>query len=187
MTIDVRTQIVKASLKLFSTKGFHGTSIRAISAAVKISLPTIYYYFKSKSDLFDEVVTNEFLQLHQRMQREMNISERPEEIYSQGIIAAKRLNDYDKQILGMAMKVAFGFDGTKKAREQILSWEKKRFDDNLTLLSKLGITQSENKTFISLLVDISEHLLHRIILLKEDIPNEEIRKKFVLLFNMREN
>jgi AcrR family transcriptional regulator len=184
---SVKETIAKTSLRLFSTKGFHGTSMRAISNAAKISLPTIYYYFKDKEELFEEVVANEFLLLHSRLRQEIQSSKKPQETYSQAVISVKKLNSYDKKILYMAMKVGFGFDGTGKAREKIVKWEQDRFKENFTFLETLDINKSIKDDFIALLVDLSEHLMQRIILLGEDIPDETIKKRFEIVFSLIQN
>jgi AcrR family transcriptional regulator len=184
MAHDVRSVIVKASLRLFSAKGFHGTSMREIAAAAKISLPTIYYYFKDKTTLFEEVVADEFLQLHRRMQAGMEPHGTPAEIYSQAVITAKKLDAYDRKILAMAMKVGFGFDGTGKARAKILQWERQRYGENMSFLSKFKLNETVKDDLVALLVDVSEHLMQRIILLGEDIPDEVVRRRFELLFGI---
>jgi TetR/AcrR family transcriptional regulator, cholesterol catabolism regulator len=47
-----RGRIVDAALELFSTRGFEGTSIRDIAAAVGMTTASLYYHFASKDDLF---------------------------------------------------------------------------------------------------------------------------------------
>lgn len=180
----MKEKIVKVALKIFSSKGFHGTSIREISAAANVSLPTIYYYFKDKTNLFEEVVANEFFKLHKKMQVGIKpTGSNPAHSYAQGIIAAKRLNKYERDVLAMAIKVGLGFDGVGSIHERIRMWEKERNDQNKSFLSKfVNIDFELEEDFVSLLVDITEHMMIRIILLGEDIPDEAITKRFELLF-----
>lgn len=51
-----RKQILDASLKLFSEKGFARTSVRDIAQAAGITDAAIYYHFSSKRDLFEALV-----------------------------------------------------------------------------------------------------------------------------------
>jgi AcrR family transcriptional regulator len=51
-----RKQILDASLKLFSEKGFARTSVRDIAQAAGITDAAIYYHFNSKRDLFDALI-----------------------------------------------------------------------------------------------------------------------------------
>lgn len=46
-----REQVIKAAIDLFSTKGFNGTSIRAIANAMGMSISNIYHYFVNKEGL----------------------------------------------------------------------------------------------------------------------------------------
>ena len=44
-------------MELFSQKGFAGTSMSAIARKVGIDQSTMYYWFKSKEHLLDEIVS----------------------------------------------------------------------------------------------------------------------------------
>ncbi|HEU5366720.1 MAG TPA: TetR family transcriptional regulator [Hanamia sp.] len=48
--------IIESALKLFSTKGFEGTSVREIAADADVNVAMINYYFGSKDKLFESVV-----------------------------------------------------------------------------------------------------------------------------------
>lgn len=48
--------IIESALKLFSTKGFEGTSVREIAAEAGVNVAMISYYFGSKEKLFESVV-----------------------------------------------------------------------------------------------------------------------------------
>jgi AcrR family transcriptional regulator len=57
MTGPVRkAQIVKAASKLFSKKGFKGTSTREIAKAARISEATIFKYFHRKEALYSAII-----------------------------------------------------------------------------------------------------------------------------------
>jgi AcrR family transcriptional regulator len=47
----IRNRIVKAALNLFQTKGFDGTTTRAIARKAGIAEGTVFNYFKSKEDI----------------------------------------------------------------------------------------------------------------------------------------
>ncbi len=53
---DRREDILKASLNLFASKGFHGTSMRDIARAANLTEGLIYHYFASKRDLFRAII-----------------------------------------------------------------------------------------------------------------------------------
>jgi len=53
-------EILRAASDLFADKGYEGASIRNLAAAVGVSIPTIYLYFGSKRNLYDEVCAHIF-------------------------------------------------------------------------------------------------------------------------------
>jgi len=52
---NVRTRILEEAVRLFSEKGFDGTSIQLIADAVGIRKPSLLYHFKSKEKLREAV------------------------------------------------------------------------------------------------------------------------------------
>lgn len=55
-----RESILKAARDTFAQKGYEGASIRDIAQAADLSLSALYYYFKSKQDVLDEVVSTAY-------------------------------------------------------------------------------------------------------------------------------
>ena len=53
---DTKQKILNVSLELFSQKGFSAVSIRDICAQVMIKESTVYYHFKNKQAIFDELL-----------------------------------------------------------------------------------------------------------------------------------
>lgn len=53
--MDIKTKILKESLKLFIRDGFHGTSTAKITQAVGISNGTLFHHFKTKEDLINSL------------------------------------------------------------------------------------------------------------------------------------
>ncbi len=51
-----RAAILEAALKLFSERGFRGTTTRALAEAVGVTEPVLYEHFKSKHDLYAAIV-----------------------------------------------------------------------------------------------------------------------------------
>ncbi len=53
--IDKRTAIMEAALKLFTERGFHGTSTAQISKEAGIATGTLFTYFPTKEDLINSL------------------------------------------------------------------------------------------------------------------------------------
>lgn len=52
-----KEKLMDSALKLFSTKGFDGTSVDEIAEAIGIKGPNLYNYFKGKEALLDSLIT----------------------------------------------------------------------------------------------------------------------------------
>src|SRR5258706_7852011 len=48
---DARQRIISAAEALFTQRGFEGTAMRDIAAAVNLNVASLYYYFPSKEDI----------------------------------------------------------------------------------------------------------------------------------------
>ena len=51
-----RAAIVKAAVRMFSERGFRGTTTRDLAAAVGVSEPILYEHFKSKRDIYGAII-----------------------------------------------------------------------------------------------------------------------------------
>lgn len=61
--MTTKETIIESAFKLFSVKGFEGTSVRAIAADAGVNVAMINYYFGSKEKLFESVVEYRSLSL----------------------------------------------------------------------------------------------------------------------------
>jgi AcrR family transcriptional regulator len=65
-----RAAIVHAAVKLFSEKGFRGTTTRELAAAVGVSEPVLYQHFATKKDLYAAIIdakSNEIEHITERL------------------------------------------------------------------------------------------------------------------------
>lgn len=53
---NTRDRILTAAEELFAKKGFEGVSVRKIMSSAEADVSLAYYHFKSKRDLFDQVM-----------------------------------------------------------------------------------------------------------------------------------
>jgi len=58
MRSDRREQIMKAALILFTTKGLFATKVKDIAEEVGMAQGLIYHYFKSKEEIFEELISD---------------------------------------------------------------------------------------------------------------------------------
>lgn len=98
--MEVKERIEKSALKLFSEKGYRGTSMREIAKMAGVTKPTIYYYFKDKEDLFETILKDELSELLRSVEEKISVGKSVEE-----------------KILGFAQ----GYLGYFKSRQEIVS------------------------------------------------------------------
>lgn len=73
---STRDRILKASLKLFSEKGYLGATTRAIAREADVAELTLFRYFSSKEKLFEEVI-NTYSFLPRLKELLIEIAEKP--------------------------------------------------------------------------------------------------------------
>lgn len=66
---EVRTHIVGVARKIFTRFGFRKTTMEEIASASRMGKSSIYYYFKSKEEIFEAVVESEAKMLQERLNR----------------------------------------------------------------------------------------------------------------------
>lgn len=76
MKDERREQILSNALRLFATNGLAATKITDISSASGISQGLIYHYFRSKEEIFTELISNAFEKLNSAC-RELESSAMP--------------------------------------------------------------------------------------------------------------
>lgn len=64
-----REAILSAAMRLFAEKGYAGTSTREICQAAGITKPVLYYHFRSKEHLYQELMIDSFGQFQKVLLR----------------------------------------------------------------------------------------------------------------------
>jgi AcrR family transcriptional regulator len=179
-----REKIKQKAVEIFSSKGYHGTSMRDIAGAAGCSLPTLYYHYKSKNDLYEAIVVAEFLQIVARLNLQLKLELLPEKSYALAIKQMKELKPYDKAVFKMAMKVMHGFECAGSTRDKIMEWERNRVAHNRKILDQYIGNENIKEDFAELLIRVTENMVEKIVLLDEDIPDQAIESQLSLLFRL---
>lgn len=66
---DARNTILESATELFAQKGYSASSIREISQAAGITKPVIYYHFRDKEHLYQELMMDMFNQTSKNLLR----------------------------------------------------------------------------------------------------------------------
>ncbi|MGE3326101.1 MAG: TetR/AcrR family transcriptional regulator, partial [Acidimicrobiia bacterium] len=57
--VERRDQLLRVALTMFSSKGFHSTSMNDVAEAAGVTKPVLYQHFASKRQLFKELLADE--------------------------------------------------------------------------------------------------------------------------------
>jgi len=85
-----KDSIIKEAEKIFSEKGYSGTSIRDIAEASDISTSVLYYYFRDKKEIYTQILEQNFLELRKAITQTMLYGESKGDILKTFIAAHMR-------------------------------------------------------------------------------------------------
>lgn len=77
-----RIKILEVAEKLFSEKGFDGTSVNEIALSAKVNKATIYYHFKDKQDIIVSLFNTIMEELDSHIEQSQNHSKRKASVKS---------------------------------------------------------------------------------------------------------
>ncbi len=64
---DKRRRVLDAALRVFATRGYHGTAVPEVAAAAGVGTGTLYHYFEHKQQLVNEVYRDAKLRLRRAL------------------------------------------------------------------------------------------------------------------------
>lgn len=76
--MDNKTNILNCSLTLFSQKGFEAVSVQQLVNEANITKPTLYYYFKSKEGLYNQLLEQNYTVLNNKIEKISKYSPNPD-------------------------------------------------------------------------------------------------------------
>jgi len=74
---EIRSEIVSVASKVFTRNGYKQTTMEKIAKACKMGKSSLYYYYRSKEELFEAVVVREAQELKRKLEKEINSSKDP--------------------------------------------------------------------------------------------------------------
>lgn len=179
---NLKEKIMEKAVELFSEKGYHGTSVREIAKSVGCSLPMLYYYFKNKNDLYEEIAYVEFLSINERLKKALPAHEHIKEIYTAYVLQRKHLSEYEKAVYKIALKAWMCIEGNAEIQNKLKDWEASRIAYTKTLLSKHWGNSKISDLYGNIFIRMLENMVNKIVLINEDLSDEEIREEIYLLF-----
>jgi AcrR family transcriptional regulator len=114
-----RAHIVKVSSEIFSKYGYKRTTMDEIARALRKGKSSIYYYYKSKDEIFEAVIETEYQILKNELSRAIKSTNDPEKRLRRYVIARMRafekLSNYYNAIFNRDLD---HFDFIEKQRQK---------------------------------------------------------------------
>ncbi len=181
----MKEKIAYHALRLFDKDGFHGTSMRDIGNAAQCTMPTVYYHYKNKEALFDQVVRAAFEKMVIRLEEEIPESLTLQQACAARVIQKKNLSEDDRITSRLAIKTWLGFEGCETSRQKLLQWERARYKQNESKYAEM----ISSPLWVKFMTRWITGMIERIILFEERPSDEEIQEEIAAIFEvaMRHN
>lgn len=177
---DLRKRIKEVAVKQFNANGYHGTTIRNIAKDVDCSLPMIYYYYNNKKELFDEIIKKDYFNLIKKQASQLK-DENIIDFYTHFIYNLNTLNDYDKLVYRLGIKIYLSFDGDEELMNLMDEWEKGILPRHREILKPYTKNMNNEKAIVRTLVHLLETLIVDIVVKNRYLSENEIREEITIV------
>jgi len=149
-----RKQLLEVALGVFGEHGFHPTSMNDVADAAGVTKPVLYQHFRSKRDLYREVLTDVGAELLDAITKATAAARSPHEQVELGFIA------YFRFVAGneAAFRVLFG-GGTRRDEEfaaQVAQVEGAIAEAIATLIDVEGLDAAQRRQLAHGIVGLAE-------------------------------
>ncbi len=179
---DLRERIKEVAVEHFNINGYHGTTIRNIAKDVNCSLPMIYYYYKNKKELFDEIIKKEYFNLLEKQASLLKI-DNVIDFYTKFIYDLNSLSSYDKQVYRLGIKVYLSFDGDEELMNLMDEWEKSILPRHRQILKPYMKNIDNEIAVVRTLVHLLETLIESIVVKNRFLSEKDIREEISIVLH----
>lgn len=180
MDTDLKNKIKKIAVEHFNSAGYHGATIRTIAKEADCSLPMIYYYYKSKKDLFHEIIKKDYFNILKKQVRQIK-AKNILDFYTQFIYQINHLSDYDKKVYRLGIKVNLSFDGDEELMELMDKWEKTILPRHYNLVTPHLKAEQNGTVIVRVLIRLMENLTESIVVKNTYLSEKEIREELSVI------
>jgi len=111
--VQRRRQLLDVSLEVFAAQGFHGASMAEVAAAAGVTKPVLYQHFRSKRELYLELLDDVGQRLLEEVQKATAAAGGPRQQVASGFAAYFRFVSQNES----AFRLLFGGEGREADRE----------------------------------------------------------------------
>ncbi len=173
---ELSEKIKQTAVEHFNRDGYHGTTIRHIANEVGCSLPMVYYYYKSKKDLFHEIIKNDYFALLQKQSQQLKMTN-VIDFYTAFVFGINHLSAYDKMVYRLGIKVYLGFDGDDELADIMNEWEKNILPRHHALIMPHLKSAANSAAVVRTLMHLLENLIESIVVKNRFLSEQEIREE----------
>jgi AcrR family transcriptional regulator len=177
---DLKPIIKRIAVENFNRNGYHGTTIRTIASEADCSIPMVYYYFKSKKDLFHEIIKNDYFAILKREAARLDTKDIVD-FYTRFILNIMNLSEYEKKIYRLGIKVYLSFDGDEELLALMEAWEASIIPRHYQLIFPHLKDPSKAETIVRTLMHLLENLIESIVVKNRTMTEKEIREELSIV------
>jgi AcrR family transcriptional regulator len=172
-----RTKIVNAAIELFAKKGYHSTSISGIAAKAGIAKGLMYHYFKSKSELLDEILKSSMTEADEPMQALMLPGE-PVDKLAMMIEGTFAMVEQDKKRWQLLVSIMTQYEVLGRVKKTFAQMMQAYMGIFEALFAEMKVPQPKMEAYrLAALLD--GVMLHYIYYMPENYPLEEIKNQII--------
>ena len=173
----MKLKIKNVAIDHFNKEGYHGATIRNIARDAGCSLPMVNYYYKSKKELFYEIIKTDYFELLNRQATKLKINGDILSFYTNFVFSLNNLSEHEKKIYRLGIKVYYGFDGDDELVEIMDKWEQSIFPRHYQLIKPFLKDEEQGVYTVKALVRLTANLVEDIVVKNRFLQEHEIRKE----------
>lgn len=156
MSNDTKIRILETALKMFSEKGYEGTNIRELSAALGLSKAAFYKHYKSKEEIWNNIIDKMETYYNEHFGSPEHMPEIPKSCDELFQLTMNMVNFtvHDEKIIltrKILLTEQFHNERVKKlATEHFMNGTKEMFERLFEEMMKNGVIKRINADFLSL-------------------------------------
>lgn len=172
MSVQTRERIIKAAAKEFAEKGFYNTQISHIVESAGVARGTFYIYFKSKEEVFEEILKKVVEDLKERI-KPVDISRDPVEQVKENV---KRVIDYALENRELAKIILFRSCEPNYAKiidcffEDVVNLISRSLEEGI----KLGILKPHDTEVVARVILGGVKEVIKSLICKEEVDSEKV-------------
>jgi len=174
--VQVKQKIVKVASSVFNKFGFKKSTIEDIAQAAGMGKSSIYYYFKSKEDIFEAVVQQEAYELSLELEKKViNSIDNPKEKIRNYVLIRMR---FLKEMVNFFEALKNDYLGNLTFTERIRKKYDKEEQQMLSGILEEGVSQGifkvRNTKFVALVLVTFLKGLESSLLINEEMALEDL-------------